>query len=257
MSSRRNALNVHQIHLLKVVYKFRFVTESLLARYKGVSRASVNYALAILRDQGLIDRRFERSYKLAGKSASYYLTSKAIRVLQTHLELNDRSRNATYRNAAVSDAFIDEQLASMAVYLALRDSYPEHFNAFTGTESNAFTDLPADKPGLYLSRRERSKQLTNNYVLDIISDPRLFVVKRRIMTYIEHSESGQWGKDDYPTVLLVLPSSKAENAAQRYAEPLLEDFDIYTTTIQALLDSTTTGPAIWHDAFERDELLSL
>ena len=257
MSGRRNKLNVKQLSLLKLIYKFRFVNADLVARHKGMSRSAVNYSLAILLDQDLIGRRYGNSYRIAGKGAAYYLTPKALRLLKDSITLNEQVVRAIYKNKTVGEPFVDDKLTVMRAYLALRNSYPEAFNIFTPSELSGFSDLPEPKPSLYLSRKKSSATKHNDYVLDIIKDNRLFVTKIRVQQYIEHCESGKWGEGDYPTVLLVLPDSRAEEKVLKTVESLLEDFDIYTTTIKALLGSNNSNKAIWSESFEPDELISL
>lgn len=257
MSSRRNKLNAKQISLLKLIYKFRFVTADLIAVHKSMSRSAVNYALAILVDQEYLGRRYDNSYKIAGKSAAYYLTSKSIQFLKESFTLNNKVLMNMYKNKTVSDNFIDEKLLAMRTYLALRESYPDVFNIYTPQELGGFNDLPDPKPSLYLHRIKPSESKPNDYVLDIISDSRLFIIKKRVQAYIEHCDSKVWGEDAYPTVLLVLGNSRAEYNVLKYTEPLLEDFDIYATTIKRLQGSDGNNNGIWSDAVETDRLIML
>jgi hypothetical protein len=162
-----------------------------------------------------------------------------------------------YKNKTVSELFVSDKLIIMEAYLTLRDSYLDTFNIFTTSELGGFTDLPEPQPSLYLNRKKPSTAKSNDYMLDIIKDNRLFVSKLRLQQYIEHCESGEWGEGDYPAVLLVLPDSRAEEKVLKTIESLLEDFDIYTTTIKALLGPKSDNKAIWSESVEPDELLSL
>ncbi len=257
MRSPRYKLNTKQTSLLKLIYKFRFVTADLVAVHKDMSRSATNYSLAILVDQEYLGRRYDNSYKIAGKSAVYYLTAKAIRLLKESLTLDDKVVRTMANNKTVSDNFIDEKLNAMRTYLVLRESYPDIFDVFTPQELGGFSDLPDPKPSLYLHRKTSSESMPNDYMLDIISDSRLFIVKKRVQTYIEHCESKKWGKSAYPTVLLVLATPRAEYTVLKYTEPLLEDFDIYATTTKRLLGPDGNNIDIWSDSVEEDELISL
>jgi SOS-response transcriptional repressor LexA len=65
------------------LYKFRFGSSDLIAkRFNKPSGKYVQKRLHILEDQGYIARRYDKSYKLQGKPAAYYLLPSAARLLQ-------------------------------------------------------------------------------------------------------------------------------------------------------------------------------
>jgi hypothetical protein len=192
-----------------------------------------------------------------GQPAVYYLTPKALRLLRDIVGANERAIHAMYKNKSVSEAFMGYKLTIMRAYLVLRDAYPDIYNAFTSTESADFEYLPEPKPDLYLSRRAPSETLPNDYLLDILVDTQMFIVKKRIKAYIEHYDSGDWGEGEYPPILFVCPDGKTEARVLRYAETLLEDIEIHTTTLKALLGSSIGIKQIWSTALEPEMLLSL
>ena len=54
-------LTIQQLHLLKILYKFRFVTADLVAKYKGVSIRATNEALSILLQRKIIARHYNKT----------------------------------------------------------------------------------------------------------------------------------------------------------------------------------------------------
>ena len=61
-------LNNKQLALLHIVYRFRFATTDLVARYQGRgSHRTVYPRLQPLVKRGYIDRSFEPAYRLKGK----------------------------------------------------------------------------------------------------------------------------------------------------------------------------------------------
>jgi predicted transcriptional regulator len=257
MVTRRNKLNDNQIKLLKLLYKFRFVTAELVAEHKAIRRSAVNNSFSILLDQELIARRYDNSYKLQGKGATYYLTPKAVRLLRDSYKLNETTSRTMLKNKRLSEVFVKHNLTIMAAYLNLRGTYPDIFNVFSKSELGDLDYFPEPKPDLYLSRKKPGGNAHNEYMLDIFSDNRLFIIKKRIDVYIDHYDSGDWGEEEYPTILLVCPDSRTEQRTQKYVESLLEDFDLLTTTKDALLNKHTKETAIWTDVFNPEELIGL
>lgn len=257
MSAHRKQLNPNQVQLLKLLYKFRFVNSDLLARYKGTTRISVNHSLAILVDQKFVDRRYDNSYKIQGKSALYYLTPTGLRVLKGFMPLNDNVVHAMYKNSTVTEGFINECLLIMEVCIVLRDSYPDTFNIFSRSELAEFDYFPEPKPSLYLSRKKPSKTKHNGYMLDIITDNRKFIIKKQVQIYINHYDSGVWGEEQYPTILFLCATPRIEENTLKQTESLLEDFDFFASSTKRLLGSDANNKAIWCDALEMDELISL
>lgn len=257
MAKRKSKLNEKQLQLLKLLYKFRFVSAALVARHKGVRKSAVNNAFTILMDHGLIDRRYEISYRIQGKGATYYLTPEALRFLRDKYKLNEVVLHSMYKNKSVSDTFVDDNLTLMLAYLNLRDAYPGIFNIFTKSELGDFDYFPEPKPNLYLSRKTVSDDKNGDYMLDIFNDNRLFIIKKRIQVYIDHFDSGEWGDEEYSTILLVCPDPRTEERVQKYIESLLEDFELYTTTKKALLDKQSKETEIWTDAINPENLIDL
>lgn len=185
-TSHKSKLNEKQIHLLKLVYKFRFVTSSLLAKYKGISISAVNYSLEVLLSLGYLDRRFDKKFKLLGKGACYYLTAQGKNYLREHTEFSHNPLHAIYNNKTVGQIFIDHNIDVFRAFLSLRDSYPGAFHIFTKSELGDYDYFPKPVPDLYLNRIKIVDDRPNEYMLDIFADTQLFIIKKRIALYLEH-----------------------------------------------------------------------
>ena len=68
---RRNKLNAKQIQLLKTIYKFRFITLSLLAQYRHSDQSSLNRNLQRLVDQKYIIKQYDNSYRIDQDTACH------------------------------------------------------------------------------------------------------------------------------------------------------------------------------------------
>lgn len=259
-------LNPKQVHVLKLVYKFRFVTSSLLMSYRNNShRAVTNSLLKTLWAKGYLSRRYDKSFKFQGKGACYYLDGRGIAFLRDDPIAHEPVLHAYSWNDKADDSFIDKHLDTMKAYLALRESYPETFHIFTRYELGGYDFFPEPKPALYLNRITTAKTPPNEYMLDILPKGQFFLVKKRLEAVIEHFDEGEWeagSGTDYPAVLFVCPDAKTEQKLQRHAAKVLDnagidDLKIFTANLKALQDSSQSHKKIWSDVYKPKPLVSL
>lgn len=238
----------------------------MLARQRKLSSPVViNSALQILLDQDYIGRKYNNSYKLQGKGASYYLAPKALKVLRDNHGFNETILHTMYKNRTVSETFIDHCLDVFRAFLELSSVYPETANIYTKYELGGLDYFPSPAPDLYISRIDASKNAQADFFLDIFTNTQLFVIKKRIALYLEHYESGDWEsetKTNYPTLLIACPDGRTEEKLQDYVEKALEgagidDLRIYTTTAKALLSLSGNGPANWTKTSDPEKMLGL
>lgn len=258
-------LNAKQLYILKQIYKFRFTTAPLLAKYKGLkSRHSMYMTLEKLKDQDYLAKRIDVNDVFRNKGGRYYLTLKTLKLLRDEHGFNKRVLLTMRNNSSVTEKFIDSQIDIFKVSLALRNSYPNTFDLFTKTELGDYDYFPSPPPDLYINRLNRKEGIENEYLLDVIGDNQLFVTIKRIKQYIEHYESGDWEattKSEYPTVLLICPSGKIEQRIQEEISKILtnmgmdDEIFFYTTTLKAVLNSNVNNRKVWSDVFEPEKLI--
>lgn len=216
-------LTAQQIHLLKILYKFRFITAELAGQYKGVSTRAANIALGILLKNELVHRRYDKSYKLLGKAARYYLAPKALKLLRDEHGLNSAVLHARYKDAYVSEAFVDHTIKIVEQCTGIRSSYPNIFTMYTKAELADNDGFPQPLPDLYITRINESESVRTSYFLDIASDMQPFLIKRRITQYIEHFESGDWSEPVYPTIILVCADVSTVKKLGTYIQDALDN----------------------------------
>src|ERR1035437_4514274 len=112
-TTQHYSLTTKQLHVLKLIYKFRFVSASLLAKYRDVSYRSRNKVLRILLEQGYIGRFYTKSYRLHGEAASYYLKLKGIKLLRDEHGISQKALKLLQRNKTISSTFVDHMLEVM------------------------------------------------------------------------------------------------------------------------------------------------
>ena len=254
-SSKKYNLNSKQIRLLKLIFKFRFVTSTLLAKHlKLSSHVVVNHSLKILLEQDYIGRSYKKSYRLQGKGARYYLAPKGLKYLRKEHGLNEKALHAFYKNKTVNQTFVDHCLDVFSAYIRLSSNTPDRFNIYSKYELHGLNYFPYPAPDLYLRRIVPSEDKPNDYFLDIFDSPLFYVIKKRFAQYVDHFDEGDWEtktKRGYPAMLLACPNSYMENKLQVYTKDSLDDagideLDIYTTTVKALYKITNQKAEIWH-----------
>lgn len=259
-SVKRYSLNTKQLYVLLRLYKFRFATTALLTAYKGNQRAGVNKALAILYEQGYVDRKYDSSYRIERKGAIYFLAAEGITLLGTKPHsLNKQVLHTMRKNKTLTSNFIEHNLDVFRAYLALRDSYPNAFDIYTTSELGDFTYFPKPLPDLYLNRVEHKANTVNEYLVILCSDSRVFIPIRKLQSYKRHWESGAWeegSKTDYPVIVLICPDKRFKAKLERYiANNLMsERLQLRTTTLETLL---SPKDKIWTKPFEPEELVTL
>ena len=233
---KERKLNKGQIEVLKLLYRYRFITSDLLAKSENQKHLQVTRSrLVTLEKRGYIGRRYDSSYKLRGRFAAYYLLPKGVQFLKLVDTVEPQAIKMIYNDRKASDKFIDFCLSVSRAALALSFFYGEEARVFTRTELLGYDYFPQPQPDLYLSIKRKT---TRHYFIDLYDDATpTFVLVKKIKKYAEHYESGEWEStgSDYPEVIIACMSDKAE---QRLRKKLLGsatgDIMIYTCTIAGL-----------------------
>jgi hypothetical protein len=277
----RRALNDSQLDILRLLYKFRFSSSELVTRYQGKGSIKlVQKKLKVLEDQGYIGKRYDKSYRLQGKAAAYYLTPKAARLLRQlkqqlkdsgskdkpSMEIRDRGIKQLYKNKTVSEDFITHCLNILTVYLKLRDLYGDRCKFFTRVELAMFSYFPTWLPDAYFSLipSPNSKVTPKRFFLDIWDGTRPFFISvRKARNYLTYSEEGDWLTDqaDFPAVLMVCDTKKNETKLRRQIVKALDDSGeevvFATTTLATFNAANTPKDKIWVLADDQDTIIAL
>lgn len=239
-----NYLNKQQLHILTLLYKFRYATIPLLTEYKNLKSNSTQRTFNILLEQEYIGRKFDISYKIDRKPAIYYLAKKGIARLASDDRFNPSVLHAYYKNKSLSDLFMQHTIDTLAVYNALYQSYGEAYQIFAKPELAAFDEFSESKPDLFLRG-------DHNYFITLAHDVQPFLTRKRLAEYIEHSEEEGWEGGEYPTLLFILADNNQERRLFEFAKNTLEsagieqyELHIGVTTIKALTSKPKIS-AVW------------
>lgn len=241
---KERKLNKGQLAVLTLLYRYRFTTSELLAKFENQKHLQVTRSrLATLEKQGYIGKRYDSSYKLIGKFASYYLLPKGLRYLKSIDIADPQVIKMIYNDSKASDKFIDFCLSVLRTAQALSSFYDGEIKVFTRIELLDYDYFPQPQPDLYLSIK---RKVLRHYFVDIYDDATLaFVVVKKIKRYAEHYDSGEWESTEsaYPEVIIACTSDKAE---QRLRKKLLAtalgDITVYTCMINSLNPDSEANP---------------
>jgi hypothetical protein len=258
----RKRLNKEQQEVLELLYRFRFGTSELIAKYFNKNKGMDVYRrMKILEDQGLIGKRFDSSYKIRGRPAAYYLLPTGAKTLAQYrgTKPSDFNINSLYKDKnEISEQFIDHNLSIFAIYNQLKTLYPD-IKLFTKRQLTIYDYFPKPLPDAYMSLKVKGK--TNRYFLELYeaSIPS-FVIDRRIRKLIDYYQDEIWQDkgSPFPAILCVAENSSIEKRLIKQIQRALykteAEMPLYTTSLKAILNKDR---AIWSDVTEPDKLVAL
>lgn len=255
----RKKLNQEQIAVLQLLYRFRFASSEQIAKFqeKPGSKA-IQKRLKILEDQALIAKRYDKSYKLKGKPAAYYLLPEGARALTNYGNRRpDEPVNMKliYKEKDVSEGFIEHSKNVLDIYLALKTLYPKQgkLGYFTKSQLNyeKYDFFPTPLQDAYIHLKVSTGD--RHFFLDIFEDSQpFFVLIRRIKKYLDYAGSGEWARYDedneLPTVLLIVQNKSVhKRLRKRLAKELRESYEeltFATTRLEHILNPDYKGQ-VW------------
>jgi hypothetical protein len=253
----RKKLNPEQVEVLQMLYRFRFASSEQIAQFQAKPNAkAIQKRLKILEDQDLITKRYDKSYKLQGKPAAYYLTPAGARAFAANIERKpDEPLNMKrlYSSKDASEGFITHCRNVLAVYLALKALHPKQAELiyFTKNQLNyeKYDFFPSPLQDAYVHIRKG--QADRHFFLDIFEDSQpFFVLIRRIKKYLDYSSGGNWDAHcDMPLTILMVVENKSvhKRLRKRLAYELresYEDLKFATTRLEHILEPKYKGK-VW------------
>ncbi|HEY4963374.1 MAG TPA: replication-relaxation family protein [Candidatus Saccharimonadales bacterium] len=262
----RRPLNNYQIQLLQTLYKFRFATTHLIAKSQGSKYPRVILArLRVLVDQDYIGQNYDKSYKIKGKPATYYLRPNAVRYFKQQPYASPKVLKSIYQDKRANKDQIAHYLHVFSVYVEFKRLYPEEFKFFSKSELAERKGMPERMPDAYLHRTVTSHTQANDYFLDSYEEATYYlVIQRKIRQYIKYAEDETWQNHTnrkLPTMLIVCETKALQRQMLRLAAKELDktyvDLKFLATTTEALVSSQSKKELIWRNASEPEESTSL
>ena len=260
---KQRKLNQDQLEVLHAVYRFRFGTRSLLATYLNKPNNTSLYSrIRILEKYGYLGRRYEPSYKLAGREAEFYVTYKGAQSLRSAelIEANDTTLQATYKDKTVSDQYV-QQLTLLFRFRNLLSSYYD-LRWFTGRDTTSLDYFPKNRPTAFLSLKVKNK-IIRCFVEYIPAGTSINAIRGKLKQYSAYFQQDAWGvtESPFPKILYIAEDGMTEQGIRnkKKKESFRADTDIeyFTTTQKALLGLQDGQNHIWTAVGEEDQLLAL
>lgn len=241
----RRPLNSNQVRILKILYKFRFVTSDVLAEYLKKNKSTIYESLFVLQKQGYIAKRYDPSYRIRHRPASYSLANIGIRYLKEHSELNQATLRNFYKNKNLSEEQIDSYLHIAALYLLLKRQTGTQFDICTKYEmgpENAHMPFPI----LFL--RDKSPDKPDYFIDYFPAGTFSWLLRRRIRQYQDISDEGNYRA---PDVLFVAGNVSTEKRLFKLTYENYNDFR-FLLTQESLLFNSWSG-TVWIDVEQTEE----
>lgn len=246
-------LNQNQIDVLLLLYKFRFTTSNLLTqKLKLQHRNSINSRLKILEDQEYIGRRYDKSYKMMNKPASYFMLPKGFAVLRGMDDISSNALKNMYKDAQATDGFVERSLAVFGIYSQLEAIFGERFDMFSKSELTGMEDMPEVPPdGLIKLKTSDSPRAKERSFFVYYAEERqpLFAISNIITEQLEYGDSEDWqelfGKP--PAIIIICDSPALERRLHRQVGRVEDEAakgqKFYTTTATEIMTLGKPGDA--------------
>ncbi|MCA9342998.1 replication-relaxation family protein [Candidatus Saccharibacteria bacterium] len=265
----RRPLNKQQLKTLQLLYWYRFCTSKQLARsLDKPSHKAIQNKLQILEAQGFIGKRYDKSYKLAGRAAEYFITPKGARALEKAKPntTNQWATKSLYKNKTVSDDFLRHCITVTEISQRLRDIYGDgsKLRRFSKSYMAEFSYYPTWTPDLHLEILSKDETSTKHYFLDVWDGTKpFFVGVRKTRNYVNFKDSGnkdgnEWQEDEpFPAILAICEDERSQKKLNRQMKRILdEQWDdeliFATTTTNKLQQATKPADKIWSRILTED-----
>lgn len=254
-SEKEVELTVQQQRVLKLLFKFRFVSAQLLGLVMGIRRVSVYEVLEKLVSKDLVTKVYKNEYRIHGKPAYYYLNKTGVTTVRKLMDAKESVVHALYKNEEATEEFIEHCLKLTQLYTAIMPSLPDNSDIFTKTEINRFKQFPKNRPDFYIRTPDGHEA-----IVVLVDEKPPYITRKRLDEIITHSEDEGWD-GDYPRICFVLKDGNAKNSFLYTTRKKLESmgFDeeeiyILATSLKAIKEESRL---MWSNALNPKKYASL
>lgn len=245
-----------QQKVIKLLFKFRFISAQLLGQVMGISRPGAYQALEVLVEKKLVEKVYREDYRIDRKPAYYFLNKSGVTTVRRLLDVKESVVHALYKNDEATDEFIEHCLIVATCYISIKRTLPEGSDIFTKAEINRFKQFPKNRPDLYIRTPDGHEA-----IIVIVDDKTPYIIRKRLDEIITHYEDEGWPSGDYPNICFVLKDEHAKNSFLYSTNKKLEgmgmdedELRLLTVALRTLLGST---PRPWSDAYRPSSNVAL
>jgi len=255
-SEKEIKLTPQQQRVLKLLFKFRFVSAQLLAIVMGIRRRSVYEVLELLVAKGLVEKVYKEEWRLLGRSAYYYLSKPGVTTVRKLLDVKESVVNSHYKNSTASDENIEHSLTVLRCYTELLPYLPKDTKLFAKAELGRFKQFPKNRPDLYVRTPDDQQA-----IVLVLDDTPKYIVKKRLDEIISHFEDEGWEDGDYPHICFIFKDGNQKNTFLYGTYKKLENMGMDEDEIKILathLKAFKEGnDRIWSSAFNPKSFVRL
>ena len=255
-SEKEVKLTVQQQRVLKLLFKFRFVSAQLLAQVMGIRRESVYQVLEYLVRKDLVTKIYSNEFRIDRKPAYYYLNKSGVTMVRKIMDVKESVVHTFYKNDEVTEEFIQHCLKLTRLYTVIIQSLPDDTQIFTKSEINRFKQFPKNRPDLYIRTPDGREA-----IVVLAGDKPAYINRKRLDEIITHSEDHGWDNDDYPRICFVVKDNATKNSFLYTTYKKLDGMGMDENELPVLVASLTAfgehTSRIWSSPFCPKKQISL
>ena len=218
MPTYRRPLNEQQLAILTLLARFRFGTSTLFATSLNSTQRSLHKRLRILVEQEYIGKRYNTSYKLAGRSAEYYLLPKGIEVLATDDAYKPKLLKLLAKDQNASERFVRHCLSILGARVQLKTIHGDALQFRTRSDYAGNELFPQPLPDGYAFTETNCKR-THYFVECFDGTMPESVMRATISKHIEFYDNDNWTSDlAYPTVVLICRDERLKIKVKKWVQ---------------------------------------
>lgn len=255
-------LNSDQLRLLHVLYSFRFGTRSLIASYLNKPNNTSLYSrIKILEKYGYLNKRYESSYKLAGREAEFYITHKGARLLRDAkmIDATDAELLSVYKDKDISDSYVQQ----LTLLFNIRNLFTSKYELqwFTGRDIKPLDYFPKNRPVAFISLKADNKVI-RCFVEYVPIGTSISAIRGKLKHYSAYFQQDVWGETEtpFPKIIYIAEDGMTEQGIRYHIKKEMfradTDIEYFTTTKKAILNMDISDE-IWTSIEDSNTVLSL
>lgn len=237
----RYKISSSQTSILHALLKYRFLTTDLLAELLKKDRSTIYERLAVLVDQEYVAKKYNSTYRIDRRSATYYLAPAGIRYLKSQ---GVERTQLHYKNKDLTESQIDEYYRYPKFSLSIHRNYPKIFRTYTKYQLDPEDYLKPMPWLLLVPDDDNAPELFMEY---IPAGEQSWIIRKRINQHIDYADEAEYR---YPYLLLIAGNDNTEKRIIKMSTDLIWDSELFTTTEERLLSGKKN---IWLIPMEVDE----
>lgn len=236
-------VSVQQQRILRLLYKFRFISVQLLAQVMGISRQGVYQGIEPLVKAKLVIKVYDKSYRIRLRPAYYYISASGVGHVRAILNVGKSVTNHLYKNDAATEEHIQHCFDVARCYVAIAKLLDPKTEIFSKSEIGRYKEFPKNRPDMYVRLPDDREA-----IIVVAHDIPAYIARKRYAEIITHSEDEGWD-GEYPRIAFVLKTERDKKTFMFTSREKLDNMGmaedeifVLATTLEAVLSG---DESIW------------